>query len=164
MMSLLDHIQGAAALPEIFLAVAAMALLMFGVFRDKSADIVNIAAIIVLGIAVALVLGGAGGRQEAFGGTLVIDTFARFMKVLTLFGSAVAIVLSVNFMKTEKIECLEYPVLVLLATVGMMMMISANDLVALYMGLELQSLALYVVAAIDRDSARSSQAALKYFL
>lgn len=164
MMSLLDHIQGAAALPEIFLAVAAMALLMFGVFRDKSADIVNIAAIIVLGITVALVLGGAGGRQEAFGGALVIDTFARFMKVLTLFGSAVAIVLSVNFMKAEKIERFEYPILILLATTGMMIMISANGLIALYMGLELQSLALYVVAAIDRDKAKSSEAGLKYFV
>jgi NADH-quinone oxidoreductase subunit N len=164
MMSLLDHIQGAAALPEIFLAVAAMALLMFGVFRDKSADIVNIAAIIVLGIAVALVLGGAGGRQEAFGGVLVVDTFARFMKVLTLFGSAVAIVLSVNYMKAEKIERFEYPILILLATTGMMIMISANGLIALYMGLELQSLALYVVAAIDRDKAKSSEAGLKYFV
>jgi len=164
MMSLLDHIQAGAALPEIFLVVAAMALLMFGVFRDKSADIVNIAAIVILGITVALVLSGGGGRQEAFAGSLVIDTFARFMKVLTLFGSAVAIVLSVNFMKTEKIERFEYPILVLLATAGMMIMISANDLVALYMGLELQSLALYVVAAIDRDNAKSSEAGLKYFV
>src|SRR4029450_2457442 len=86
------------------------------------------------------------------------------MKVLTLFGSAVAIVLSVNFMKTEKIERFEYPILVLPATAGMMIMISANDLVAVYMGLELQSLALYVVAAIDRDNAKSSEAGLKYFV
>ncbi|MGE0009045.1 MAG: NADH-quinone oxidoreductase subunit NuoN [Parvibaculaceae bacterium] len=163
-MSLLDQIQATAALPEIFLVVAAMALLMFGVFRGKSADIVNIAAIVVLGIAVILVIGGGGGRSEAFGGSLVVDAFARLMKVLTLFGSAVAIVLSVNFMKTEKIERFEYPILVLLATAGMMIMISANDLVALYMGLELQSLALYVVAAIDRDRAKSSEAGLKYFV
>jgi NADH-quinone oxidoreductase subunit N len=161
---LLDQIQATAALPEIFLVVAAMALLMFGVFREKSADIINIAAIAVLGLAVVLVLTGGAGRQEAFGGSLVIDTFARFMKVLTLFGSAVAIVLSVNFMKTEKIERFEYPILVLLATAGMMIMISANDLVALYMGLELQSLSLYVVAAIDRDKAKSSEAGLKYFV
>src|SRR5439155_26827417 len=150
MMPLLDHIQGAAALPEIFLVVAAMALLMLGVFRDKSADIVNMAAIIALGLAVALVLAGGSGRQEAFGGSLVVDTFARLMKVLTLFGSAVAIVLSVNFMKVEKIERFEYPVLILLASVGMMIMISANDLVARYRGLELQSRASYVVAAIAR--------------
>jgi NADH-quinone oxidoreductase subunit N len=165
MMSLLDHIQATAAVPEIFLAIAAMALLMFGVFRgEKSADIVNIAAIVVLGIAMLLVISGGSGRTEAFGGSLVIDAFARFMKVMTLFGSAVAIVLSVNFMKTERIERFEYPILVLLATTGMMIMISANDLVALYMGLELQSLALYVVAAIDRDRAKSSEAGLKYFV
>ncbi len=164
MMSLLDQVQATAAAPEIFLVVAAMALLMFGVFREKSADIINIAAIVVLGLAVVMVITGGGARQEAFGGSLVIDTFARLMKVLTLFGSAVAIVLSVNFMKTEKIERFEYPILVLLATAGMMIMISANDLVALYMGLELQSLALYVVAAIDRDRAKSSEAGLKYFV
>ncbi|WP_119269378.1 NADH-quinone oxidoreductase subunit NuoN [Phyllobacteriaceae bacterium SYSU D60010] len=163
-MSLLDQVQATAAAPEIFLVVAAMALLMFGVFREKSADIINIAAIVVLGLAVVMVITGGGARQEAFGGSLVIDTFARLMKVLTLFGSAVAIVLSVNFMKTEKIERFEYPILVLLATAGMMIMISANDLVALYMGLELQSLALYVVAAIDRDRAKSSEAGLKYFV
>jgi NADH-quinone oxidoreductase subunit N len=164
MMSLLDQIQATAALPEIFLVIAAMALLMVGVYRDKSDDFINIAAIVVLGVAVLLVISGGGGRTEAFGGSLVIDAFARFMKALTLFGSAVAIVLSVNFMKTEKIERFEYPILVLLATAGMMIMISANDLVALYMGLELQSLALYVVAAIDRDGAKSSEAGLKYFV
>jgi NADH-quinone oxidoreductase subunit N len=164
MTSLLDQIQATAALPEIFLVIAAMALLMFGVFREKTVDIVNIAAIAVLAIAMLLVISGSEGRVEAFGGSLVIDAFARFMKVLTLFGSAVAIVLSVNFMKTEKIERFEYPILVLLATAGMMIMISANDLVALYMGLELQSLALYVVAAMDRDRAKSSEAGLKYFV
>jgi NADH-quinone oxidoreductase subunit N len=163
-MTILDTIQATAALPEIFLVIAAMALLMLGVFRDKSEDIINLAAIIVLAIAIVLVIAGTGGRQEAFGGSLVIDTFGRFMKVLTLFGSAVAIVLSVNFMKCEKIERFEYPVLILLASSGMMIMISANNLVALYMGLELQSLALYVVAAIDRDNAKSSEAGLKYFV
>ena len=107
---------------------------------------------------------GGGGRVTAFGGAFVVDTFARVMKVLILFGSAAAITLSVHFMKQEKIEKFEYPILVLLATVGMMMMVSANDLISLYMGLELQSLALYVVAAIDRDNARSSEAGLKYFV
>jgi NADH-quinone oxidoreductase subunit N len=86
------------------------------------------------------------------------------MKVLTLFGSAAAIVMSVHFMKRAGLARFEYPVLILLATTGMMMMISADDLIALYMGLELQSLALYVVAAIDRDNARSSEAGLKYFV
>jgi NADH-quinone oxidoreductase subunit N len=86
------------------------------------------------------------------------------MKVMALFGSAVAIVLSSHFMKRVKMARFEYPILVMLASVGMMMMISANDLISLYVGLELQSLSLYVVAAIDRDSARSSEAGLKYFV
>ena len=163
MTSLLDHIQATAALPEIFAGGCRDGIADARRFPRQIGDIINIAAIVVLGLAVVLVIGGSG-RAEAFGGSLVIDTFARFMKVLTLFGSAVAIVLSVNFMKTEKIERFEYPILVLLATAGMMIMISANDLVALYMGLELQSLALYVVAAIDRDQAKSSEAGLKYFV
>ena len=107
---------------------------------------------------------GGEGRAEAFNGAFVVDTFARVMKVLALFGSAVALVLSESFMKRDGSQRFEYPVLILLATVGMMMMISANNLIALYMGLELQSLALYVLAAINRDSARASEAGLKYFV
>ena len=94
----------------------------------------------------------------------MVDTFARVMKVMALFGSAIAIILSSHFMKRVKMARFEYPILVMLASVGMMMMISANDLISLYVGLELQSLSLYVVAAIDRDSARSSEAGLKYFV
>ncbi len=142
-----------------------MALLMAGVFRKgDNTDRVTIAAILSLGLVAALVIWGSSGRETAFGGAFVVDTFARVMKVLTLFGSAVAIVLSSSFMKREKMARFEYPVLIMLATTGMMMMISANSLIALYMGLELQSLALYVVAAINRDSARSSEAGLKYFV
>jgi NADH-quinone oxidoreductase subunit N len=137
---------------------------MLGAFRQRSGEPIEIAAILALAVTAALVIWMPATNESAFGGAFIVDTFARVMKVLALFGSAVAIVLSVNFMKSEKIERFEYPILVLLATVGMMMMISANDLVALYMGLELQSLALYVVAAIDRDSARSSEAGLKYFV
>jgi NADH-quinone oxidoreductase subunit N len=88
----------------------------------------------------------------------VVDGFARLFKVLVLLASAAAIALSVHFMKAERIERFEYPVLILLATLGMLMMVSANDMISLYLGLELQSLALYVVAAIDRDSTRSSEA------
>ena len=88
----------------------------------------------------------------------------RFMKMLALIGSAVTLIMSVGFAKAEKFDKFEYPVLILLATLGMMLMISANDLIALYLGLELQSLALYVVAAINRDSLRSTEAGLKYFV
>jgi NADH-quinone oxidoreductase subunit N len=164
MTAFLEQTGAAALMPEMFLALAAMALLMLAVFSRSSNELVELVSILALAIAAALVIWMPGKTDAAFGGAFIVDTFARVMKVLALFGSAVAIVLSVNFMKSEKVERLEYPILVLLATVGMMMMISANDLVALYMGLELQSLALYVVAAIDRDSSRSSEAGLKYFV
>ncbi len=165
MYDLLIIADAAAAVPEIFLAIAAMVLLMVGVFRNSpSTDLVNSAALFVLAVTAVLQLALADGTQEAFHGGFVVDTFARVMKVLVLFASAVAIMLSSHFMKIEKIERFEYPVLILLATLGMMAMISARDLIALYMGLELQSLALYVVAAINRDSARSSEAGLKYFV
>jgi NADH-quinone oxidoreductase subunit N len=141
-----------------------MALLMLAVFRRQSAELIEISAILALAATAALVIWMPAGDEVAFGGAFIVDGFARVMKALALFGSAVAIILSVHFLKSEKVEHQEYPILVMLATVGMMMMISANDLVALYMGLELQSLALYVVAAIDRDSARSSEAGLKYFV
>ena len=162
-MPLLQSIDAVAILPEIVLAVLAMALLMFGAFRKTdAAGPVTLAAIVSLGLVAVLVVWGDG--TEAFAGAFVVDTFARLMKVLTLFGSAVTIVLSVHFMKGTTIARFEYAILVMLATTGMMMMISANSLIALYMGLELQSLALYVVAAIDRDSSRSSEAGLKYFV
>jgi len=162
-MPFLQSIDAVAILPEIVLAVLAMALLMFGAFRKGDvARPVTLAAIVSLGLVAVLVIWGGGG--EAFAGAFVVDNFARLMKVLTLFGSAVAIILSVNFMKHTAIARFEYAILIMLATTGMMMMISANSLIALYMGLELQSLALYVVAAIDRDSSRSSEAGLKYFV
>ncbi len=165
MSNILLTADAAAALPEIALAIAAMALLMLGVFRGKPAsDLVTSAALFVLAGTAVLVLITTSGTELAFHGAFIADGFARVMKCLVLFGSAVAIMLSSHFMKIEKIERFEYPVLILLATLGMMVMISARDLIALYMGLELQSLALYVVAAINRDSARSSEAGLKYFV
>jgi NADH-quinone oxidoreductase subunit N len=165
MMTLLQHADAVAALPEIVLAVLAMALLMYGVFakRDVS-DHITYGAIGALAIVAALVIWSGPDTKTAFGGAFVSDAFARLMKVLALFGSAVAIVLSVHFMKRSNTLRFEYPILIMLAATGMMLMISANDLIALYMGLELQSLALYVVAAIDRDNAKSSEAGLKYFV
>ena len=139
----------ATALPEILLAVGAMALLMYGVFRAKDpAGTVSGLSVLLLAAAAATVVFGSTGIELAFGDSFVVDPFARFMKVLTLVGSAVTIIMSVHYMRAERIERFEYPILVVLATLGMMMMISANDLIALYMGLELQSLPLYVLAAI----------------
>ena len=164
-MNFLQNYDAAAVLPEIVLAVLAMGLLMYGAFKKTDAnDHVTLGAIVSLAIVAALVIFGGEGKITAFGGAFIVDTFARVMKVMALFGSAIAIVLSTHFMKRLNMARFEYPILVMLATVGMMMMISANDLISLYMGLELQSLSLYVVAAFNRDSAKSSEAGLKYFV
>ena len=152
-------------LPEIVLAGGAMAFLMLGVFRkgDSNALITWLCVALLIAAGVLILLAG-GGRVTAFDGGFVTDAFSSFMKLLTIAGSAITIIMSVHFMRAERIERFEYPILVVLATLGMLMMISANDLISLYMGLELQSLALYVVAALNRDSVRSSEAGLKYFV
>jgi NADH-quinone oxidoreductase subunit N len=152
------------AMPEIVLAVGALVLLTIGaVWGERSTPIVtglSVALIVVAAIALVLVpLQGA-----SFNGAFVLDPFARLMKILALIGSGVCIVMSTHYMRAAKIERFEYPVLIVIATLGMMMMISASDLIALYLGLELQSLALYVIAAINRDSLRSTEAGLKYFV
>jgi len=160
-----DTADATTLLPEIVMAVGAMALLMLGVFRrTDSADLINGLSLILLAVAAGFVMFGTDGRVEAFGGAFIVDAFARLMKVLTLLGSIAALALSGGFMKVHGTGRFEYPILVVLATLGMLMMISANDLIALYLGMELQSLALYVVAAIDRDSTRSTEAGLKYFV
>ena len=156
----------APATPEIFLACAGMVLLMIGVFRNSdSTALVSWLAVISFTIAAILVITHGGPVDEpAFFGMFVTSSFAQFAKILILLGSAVAIIMSNDFMKREQAERYEFHVLILYATVGMMMMVSANDLIALYLGLELQSLALYIVAAIRRDTLRSTEAGLKYFV
>jgi NADH-quinone oxidoreductase subunit N len=153
--------------PELLLALGAMVLLMIGVLRperDAEAEAIGWMAVVLLGMAVWLVLSQPGGTHRLFEGAFVVDGFARFMKVLTLVASGAALILSFDDMRRARTLKFEYPVLVLLATAGMLMMVSANDLIALYLGLELQSLALYVMAAIRRDDLRSSEAGLKYFV
>jgi NADH-quinone oxidoreductase subunit N len=153
--------------PELIVAGAAMVLLMVGVFRpetDNNGEAVGWAAILALIAAGIVVAQQPAAAQSLFDNAFVIDGFGRFMKLLVLAGSAVALLLSFDDFRDHKHMKFEYPVLILLATVGMMMMVSASDLIALYLGLELQSLALYVVAAFRRDDVRSSEAGLKYFV
>ncbi|MGO1079121.1 NADH-quinone oxidoreductase subunit NuoN [Inquilinus sp. CA228] len=153
------------ALPEIFLACAGMALLLIGVFLgEKSTRIVASLAVMSFIIAGALLVMGPGGRTVTFNGMFVADGFAVFMKILVLLGSALTLILSLDYLEHEGMARFEFPVLFVLATVGMLLMISANNLISLYLGLELQSLSLYVVAAFNRDSERSSEAGLKYFV
>ena len=153
------------ALPEIVLACAAMALLLVGVFRGEgSTRLVSWLSVLVLILILALAADVGLDRRIGFYGMFVTDAFALFMKALVLVGSAVSIVMAMRYNEEHQIARFEFPVLVLLATTGMMVMVSANDLITLYLGLELQSLALYVVASFDRDSVRSSEAGLKYFV
>jgi NADH-quinone oxidoreductase subunit N len=149
-------------LPEIVLVLGAMTLLMIGAYRDKSVMLVNVGAVVLLIVAAFIVARIPSGR--VFGGSFIVDDYARFMKVLTYIGSAFAIVMSIDYMAAEREQKFEYAVLILLSTVGMGMLISAGDLIALYLGLELMSLALYVVAASSRDNVRSTEAGLKYFV
>ncbi len=150
------------ALPEVLLALGAMALLMLGAYRERSTDVVNLGAIMLLIAAAFIVAWLPNGAT--FGGSFVIDSFAKFLKILAFGASAVAIVMSLSYQAIERQQKFEYTVLILLASAGMGMMISAADLISLYLGLELMSLSLYVVAAFNRDSVRSAEAGLKYFV
>ncbi|MGB8840253.1 MAG: NADH-quinone oxidoreductase subunit NuoN [Aliidongia sp.] len=154
------------AVPEIFLAVAAMALLLLGVLRGNNtgARAVSLLAVAVIAVTVFLVLERPSGRVITFNGLFVTDDFARFVKTLILLGAAGSILLAMRYNVSHHINRFEFPILMLLATVGMMAMVSANDLISLYVGLELQSLALYVMAAFQRDTVRSTEAGLKYFV
>jgi len=152
-------------LPEIVLGVGALALLMLGVFRgERNVVVIDVASILLLVAAGVIVVLLPEGKFATFDGSFVVDPFARFLKVLALAGSAAAILMSIDYDKRQKQQRFEYSVLILLSTLGMMMLISAADLIALYLGLELMSLPLYVVAASNRSSLRSSEAGLKYFV
>ena len=152
-------------LPEIILAVSAMALLMFGTYGggDRRAPLINwltVALMVFLGLWIAL----DPKSGTAFNGAFIADGFAQFAKVLMLFAAAAILVLARDYLQRRQLLKFEFPVLVALAVLGMMMMVSAGDLMSLYMGLELQSLSLYVVAAFRRDSLKSTEAGLKYFV
>ena len=153
-------------LPEIILALFAMGALLGAVYtgKDKTASFLTwltAGVFLVLGAWIGL---NGQGTQEAFGGMFINDSFSRFAKVVILFSAAAVLIVSIDYMAKRDLLRFEYPILVALATVGMMVMVSAGDLMSLYMGLELQSLALYVVASLRRDSAKSTEAGLKYFV
>jgi len=152
-------------LPEFILLGSAIVLLMAGVFRGEvSSPAVNSASIAMLFLVALALLIVPSGRHELFGGSFVVDDFSRFLKMLTVIGSAGSLLLSLDYLTFEKQQKFEFGVLVLLSTLGMMILISAADLIALYLGLELMSLALYVIAASNRDSIKSTEAGLKYFV
>ncbi len=152
-------------LPEATLVIGALIMLMAGVFIKKTnATTMTFAAIAVISLAIAFLYLQGDVSGTMFSGSFIMDAFARLMKIVTLSASALAVFMSYDYMARGNLWKYEFPVLILLATAGMMMMISANDLIALYLGIELQSLALYVIAAFNRNSERSSEAGLKYFV
>jgi NADH-quinone oxidoreductase subunit N len=156
--------EAANLLPELVLALGGMGLLMIGVFiGDKQEKWVTCLAVALLIVTGALVVFRPSGGM-AFNGALKIDDFSRFVKVLVLGGAALVLVMGQCFLQREKLGRFEFPVLVVLSVLGMMVMASAADFLTLYLSMELQSLALYVLAAFDRDNVRSTEAGLKYFV
>jgi NADH-quinone oxidoreductase subunit N len=152
-------------LPELILALGAMALLLAGAIGgEKTAPLIPWGAIALLAVAGAVSVCCVPPGATAFGGAFIADGFARFAKVLILVGAALSILLADEFFASIKLSRFELPVLMLLATLGMLLMVSAGNFLSLYMGLELQSLALYVLAAFNRDHLRSTEAGLKYFV
>src|SRR6267143_1160797 len=152
-------------LPELVLAAGAMVLLMLGAYRgQQTTSLVTGLAIGLLVLTGVLELLLPAGKLTTFSGSFIVDDFARFLKILTLTGSAATLILSAEFLADPSRRIFEYAILVLLSTLGMMVLISAGDLIMLYLGLELMSLALYVVAASNRDNAKSTEAGLKYFV
>ena len=152
-------------LPELVLAVGAMVLLMIGAYRGQGMTrTVTALAVCLLVLTGGLELLLPAGKLVTFGGSFIVDDFARFLKILALIGSAATLILSTEFLSDPSRRIFEYSILVLLSSLGMMVLISAGDLIMLYLGLELMSLALYVVAASNRDNAKSTEAGLKYFV
>ena len=153
-------------LPEIFLSLSIMFLLVFGVFKNDSSKITFNISLFVLLITAIITLNETFSidRKTLFNNSVVIDYMSSLMKIITLLGAFFVLVISSAYLKTFKIYKIEYPILILCSVLGMMVMISSNDLMVFYMGLELQSLALYVLATFNRDQLKSSEAGLKYFV
>ncbi len=154
------------ALPEIVIALGVLTLLMLGVFvkRTNIVRTISYACIILLLVAIPLMLISSEERASTFGGVFIVDNYTLYIKTFILLSASAVILISKNYIEMQAIEFFEFPILIVLATLGMMMMVSSNDFLGLYLSIELQSLALYVVAAFQRNSARSSEAGLKYFV
>ena len=154
------------AIPELMLVIGAMVLLIVGVYLgDASARQISIGAtVLLLAALIVTAMTPVGAAHSIFGGAFRIDAFATFSKVLIYAAAAFAILMSDRYLAGEKLGRFEYPVLIVLAAFGMSLMVSATDLIALYMGVETQSFALYILAAFNRESRRSTEAGLKYFV
>jgi NADH-quinone oxidoreductase subunit N len=153
------------AMPELIVLAAALVLLMVGVFRRGGGDgPATLIALTGMVAALAMVVVAPGGARTTFAGLFVDDAFTRFIKGLVLVGAVLTLAMAQGYRGRERLGQFEYPALITFATLGMLMMVSANDLMALYVGIELHSLPLYVIAAFKRDTRRSTEAGLKYFI
>ena len=153
-------------LPEIFLSLAIMFMLILGVFKKKSSKLIQNFSLIILLITAVITFNETLSNNTIliFNESMIIDYFSSFMKIITLIAAFLVLTISSSYLKTLKLLKIEYPILILSSVLGMMIMISSNDLIVFYMGLELQSLALYVLATFNRDNLKSSEAGLKYFV
>ncbi len=153
-------------LPEIFISLSIMFLLILGVFKKNSAVLIQNISLFILIIATIIIFNETANIEKKFlfNNSVVIDHLSSFMKMITLLAAFIVLTISKNYLKLFKISKIEYPILILCSVLGMMVMISSNDLIVFYMGLELQSLALYVLATFNRDNLKSSEAGLKYFV
>ena len=151
-------------IPEIFLSLSILTILMLGVFIKKSFNLVfNLSSLIII-ITIAIVLNNTNNTEKVFLDSFVRDEFSNFFKILILISSLFVLNSSKNFIIDNKLNKFEYPIIVLISILGMFFMVSSNDLILFYLGLELQSLSLYILAAIDRDNLRSSESGIKYFV
>jgi len=152
--------------PEIFLSLSIMLLLIIGVFKKNSSNLIQNISLIVLLVTAVITFNETLDIEETslFNNSVIIDYLSSFMKIITLLAAFLVLIISSNYLRTLKIFKIEYPILILSSVLGMMIMISSNDLIVFYMGLELQSLALYVLATFNRDELKSSEAGLKYFV
>ena len=151
-------------LPEIFLAVSILATLMIGVFFKNSYVLVTSIVYGIIIILILLILNSFNDSFKLFSESFVSNSFTNFFKVLILVGTFFILIISQSFIKEIKINYFEYSIILLLSVLGMFIMISANDLILFYLGLELQSLSLYILASLDRNNLKSNEAGLKYFI
>jgi NADH-quinone oxidoreductase subunit N len=150
--------------PEIFLSLSIFSILMLGVFTKKSFNLIfNLSSLIII-ITLAIIFNNTSGTEKIFLDSFVRDKFSNFFKILILISSLFVLNSSKNFIIDNKLDKFEYPIIILISILGMFFMVSSNDLILFYLGLELQSLSLYILAAIDRDNLRSSEAGIKYFV
>ena len=151
-------------LPEIFLTLSIFSILMIGVFIKNSFNLIFNLTSIIIGITIVIILTSPSDEEKIFLESFTRDAFSNYFKILILSSSLFVLNSSKNFIEDNKLDKFEYPIIILLSILGMFFMVSSNDLILFYLGLELQSLSLYILASIDRDNLRSTESGIKYFV